>query len=789
MRLNKREISFKVLRVLMALSLLSGTIGLDLIGARLAYSEPLNLPAINQFVPLSDTYSFPVLKGLRFDPANPLTLEFIVDTADQKNVSQQEASSLIKYFLAALTIPEEEIWVNLSPYEQDRVIPENLGQTDLGKGLLSQDYVLKQLTSSLTYPESDTGKVYWERTYAEVLKIAKTTNLPVSTFNKIWIVPDRAQVYENENIAVIAEATLKAMLEEDYLALKNKSADIQKDKKNLDSETIEKINKAASEVMKEAILPQINRDINSGKNFAALRQIYHSLILGLWFKKKFQDSLYAHYINKGLIKGIDLEDKAVKDKIYNHYVEAFKAGLYNYVKTDYDPGSKKNLKRRYYSGGFSLLGDTPPGASLPSWFNKEEKSLPRIASELRIGPEGPVKSLRVQLSAGVTDGNFEEKPDISAASPISAEKRGEEKTFKNAVKQERKTVFVVSSSDSDAETMEGFIGDLSRRITEDPLLRDSGSRAVAIAAFPYSDNLQLLKEVSDRLKTSGVSSELARLAVHYTPGNEKKENVGEFFRQLKDLGVEYVIFDSRGHPANGKSVNSVLLQDIENSIKPIIVVGEKDENSYATKVVSDQLKVIMEGVSAERVKDMVIVYQPLGLKPFDAGQIVLTHIREIIFRLYGYDAASKVRILYGDKISNVVNRKSDIDGMFLTETSSMHGLYSGYHITEFLRRRLEGSSSSPLAAGAAEAQTNNIAPLANNVAPQWRKGGIDMQGIDVGAAAGSSAPLFDSGFDLRNFSGFTFKIVSINEIDDFDSLVSQPRKQEKKLTSIGSPSA
>lgn len=727
MRLNNKEISFKVLRLLVALSFLSGTIGLDLIGARFAHSEPLNLPAINQFVPLSDTYSFPVLKGLRFDPANPLTLEFIVDTADQKDVSQEEASSLIKYFLAALTIPEEEIWVNLSPYEQDRVIPENLGQTDLGKGLLSQDYILKQLTSSLTYPESDTGKDYWDRTYAEVLKIAKTTNLPVSTFNKIWIVPDRAQVYENENIAVISEATLKVMLDEDYLALKNKSADIQKDKKNLDNETIEKINKAASEVMKEVILPQINRDINSGKNFAALRQIYHSLILGIWFKKKFQNSLYAHYINKGMIKGIDLEDKAVKDKIYNHYVEAFKAGLYNYVKTDYDPGSKKNLKRRYYSGGFSLLGDGS-GESL-SWFQPEEKSPSYIASMLRIGTGGPAQSLAVKLEGSNGPEVVDEQEEViaSAASPISADKKGEGKTFKNAVKQWRETLFVLSSSDSDVETMEGFIRDLSLRIRENPLLRDSGSRAAAIVAFPYSNNLQLFKEASDRLKTSGVSSELARLAVHYAPGIEKTEDAGEFFRKLKDSGVEYIILDSRGQPANDKSLNSALLKAIESELKPIIVVGErgeKDENPYATVVVANQLKVITQGVSAEAIKDTVIAYQPLGLKSFDAGQIVLTHIREIIFQLYGNDAASKVRILYGaeNDISSVVNRKSDIDGVFSVRTSSMHGLYSGYHIMEFLQRRLEGGSSSPLASGGTEAQAEK--PASSSPASPVRPDGV-----------------------------------------------------------------
>ena len=56
---------------------------------------------------------------------------------------------LVKYFLAALTIPEKDLWVNLSPYEKDRVITDEFGSTEMGRDLLAQDYMLKQLTSSL----------------------------------------------------------------------------------------------------------------------------------------------------------------------------------------------------------------------------------------------------------------------------------------------------------------------------------------------------------------------------------------------------------------------------------------------------------------------------------------------------------------------------------------------------------------------------------------------------------------------------------------------------------------
>ena len=88
----------------------------------LSLASSLNLPSPQQFILLSTAYSFPVLKGLKFDPLNPLKMEFLIDTADKKDISQEEANLLIKYFLAGLTTPEEDIWVNLSPYEQDRII-------------------------------------------------------------------------------------------------------------------------------------------------------------------------------------------------------------------------------------------------------------------------------------------------------------------------------------------------------------------------------------------------------------------------------------------------------------------------------------------------------------------------------------------------------------------------------------------------------------------------------------------------------------------------------------------
>ena len=107
------------------LSLLFGAIILNICGgsslhqaavsltAQEAQAATLGLPKPTELVSTSKDYSHPVLKGIKIDPKNPFRLKFIIDTCSQDKVSEEELGQLVKYFLAALTIPEDELWVNL----------------------------------------------------------------------------------------------------------------------------------------------------------------------------------------------------------------------------------------------------------------------------------------------------------------------------------------------------------------------------------------------------------------------------------------------------------------------------------------------------------------------------------------------------------------------------------------------------------------------------------------------------------------------------------------------------
>lgn len=318
-----------------------------------AVAQSLNLPAPGAMVLSTPAYMPVTIKGVKVHPENPLLFDFVLDTGKSglkidSSDFKAESQKLIKYFLAALTIKEGDLWVNLSPYEQDRMIPEELGKTELGRDMLAQDYILKQLTASLIYPEKELGQAFWDKVYAKAQEQFGTTDIPVDTFNKVWIVADKAKVLERNNGAYVVGAHLKVMLEEDYVALEQQTAVAQK------SIEENKTHAVASQVVREIIIPEIEKEVNQGQNFASLRQIFYSMILASWYKVALKNALLNQvYSNKAKTGGVLSDDPAAKEKIYEQYLQAYKKGVFNYIKEDLDSDSRQPIPRKYFSGGLS----------------------------------------------------------------------------------------------------------------------------------------------------------------------------------------------------------------------------------------------------------------------------------------------------------------------------------------------------------------------------------------------------------------------------------------------------
>ena len=435
----------------------------------------LNLPAPGAMVTPSAAFTPTLIKGLTIHPENPLEFDFIVEKEDnppQGEEFNKESMKLVKYFLASLTVPEDQMWVNLSPYENDRIISGNLGATEMGKDMLAQDYILKQLTASLMYPENELGKKFWDRIYKKAYDKYGTTEIPMNTFNKVWIVPQKAVVYEHGNSAFVIKSHLKVMLEEDYEASRHNQSDAEsrasreelseaRDEAPIQlkslvpgsqtSGTRDDFNSpAVTQVIREVLIPAIEVEVNAGETFANLRQIYNSMILATWYKKKLKAGtgrdlslLGQVYVDKGKTRGVDLKDPQVNQKIYEQYIEAFKKGVYNYIKEDYDPATKEIIPRKYFSGGAVGLKES----NLTTLYRLPARQQEEIISAFRdIGntPGARFNNLKIKLY------------EIAEANEISEAVMTEiVKGVENATADEAQNLFVGESSVSSPVMVDG----------------------------------------------------------------------------------------------------------------------------------------------------------------------------------------------------------------------------------------------------------------------------------------------------------------------------------------------
>lgn len=310
-----------------------------------SYAAELMLPAPTQMLKASTAAFTPaIVKGMVLHADDPFKFDFLMDTGTDKlsgEALKQEAERTIKYFLASLTVDDRDQWVNLSPDEKDRVIPQAFGKTAMGRDLLAQDYVLKQLASSLLYPEKGIGKEFWARVYSQAKDKLGITDIDVKNFNRVWIAPAEAQVWENDGKVVIIKSRLKVMLETDYLAA---SAQV-----STQSPT-EQVNN----IMREILIPALEKEVNEGAHFAQLRQIYASMILAAWYKDRLKESVLARaYAGRAKVAGVEFSGTVDKQKIYSEYLQAVKKGVYNYVREDVDASTGESVPRKYFSGGFS----------------------------------------------------------------------------------------------------------------------------------------------------------------------------------------------------------------------------------------------------------------------------------------------------------------------------------------------------------------------------------------------------------------------------------------------------
>ncbi|TRZ50531.1 hypothetical protein D4Q80_00110, partial [bacterium] len=290
------------------------------------------------------------LRYLFHDPINN-SFKLLLDKGDLKNPRTQELAdstkTLLSYFLVCVTLPNDTFWVNLRPDGEDNVIDDDLAKTDVGKIFLEADLQLKKDTAKFTSPQTPEGKQYWDKLYKKAEELFGYENITIPTLTRPWVVPGEIIIREAQDNAYIYKATLKVMLEQDYL--KNSALYSFKDERS------KALNEYSSQLIRELIIPKLTKEINTAKRYAPLRQVYYSLILAQWFKKKFygKGGLYSWLIDKKNLTGLISKELWTKTTYFQAYQKSFKDGEYNLKEPAYTPYGQ--TMRSYFSGGFALM--------------------------------------------------------------------------------------------------------------------------------------------------------------------------------------------------------------------------------------------------------------------------------------------------------------------------------------------------------------------------------------------------------------------------------------------------
>ena len=326
-------------------------------------------------IPQSDKFRPLHLRYISYDN-QAHDFKLLLDKGDNKKEDldnpaylEENTQTLLKYFFIGLSLPNEKFWVNLRPDSPDNILDPDLEKTDIGRIFLEADIQLKKDTASFTSPQTKEGKEYWDKLYKKAGELFGSENITIPTITRPWIVPNEIIIRESPEGAYIYKATLKVMLEEDYLRGTNDERRGTIINYSFKDPRLKELNQYSTQLIKETIIPKLTYEVNASKRYAQLRQVYYSLILAQWFKQKYGSfgSVRAPGTSAPVNSYIDLIDSGnltsnlqpltsqspySKESYFQQYQKSFKDGEYSLQDPVYTPMGQSI--RRYMSGGIKV---------------------------------------------------------------------------------------------------------------------------------------------------------------------------------------------------------------------------------------------------------------------------------------------------------------------------------------------------------------------------------------------------------------------------------------------------
>lgn len=215
-----------------------------------------------------------------------------------------------------------------------------------------------------------------------------------------------------------------------------------------------------------------------------------------------------------------------------------------------------------------------------------------------------------------------------------------------------------------------------------------GHRDIEVVIAPSMLALQPLSLQIDRRRF--------RLAAQNANAKDEGALTGEIsFAMLHNL-VHYAII---GHSERRiyfheslETIRDKTAACVRNGIMPILCVGETADERHAgetKQVLHDQVTSALSNLTGEEIEHVTIAYEPVWAisnfggklaKPSDAGQ-AMNFIRRQVAELYGQDAASALRVLYGGSVDEHIARGymeiEGCDGVLVGSASLNYHKFAG----------------------------------------------------------------------------------------------------------------
>jgi len=259
-----------------------------------------------------------------------------------------------------LALPNSAFWVNLNPDEPDRIIDSELGKTDVGRILLEADFQMKKDLARFTHPENSLlGRQFWDKIYEHVMDGAfapdnKWISIPV-TF-RVWIVPGKVVVCSTEEKIYVVNAELDVKLESEYFEHIARGSSFNS---SADAKDISDSQRYAEGILKEMILPEIIKEVNTGVQYQQLRQIFYSRVIAEWYKTKHRSGIQAFgkVVGQGDIDPWRSSSDWNPLEIFESYKQSLIKGEYSLKQESETVNGQFIIKtvREYFLGGVDFI--------------------------------------------------------------------------------------------------------------------------------------------------------------------------------------------------------------------------------------------------------------------------------------------------------------------------------------------------------------------------------------------------------------------------------------------------